>query len=194
MELNKMELFDRHKYPSETKIECYHCCHSFQTRPIPLPFSYDSSKNRFHVKFIFCSWECMKTYVSESNFSNKNYIFSIIPEFYKAINGHTKTIKFAPPRMTLEDFGGNLSIEQFRCGLDTQYKQIDFPFVVSNPKIEKVENYSWIKEDSAKNSFKNSKKTVQNELPDELKLERPKTMKKKNALADAMGLLRVENN
>ena len=188
-----MKKFKRDCYPDQTNIKCFHCCHTFETRPIPLPFTYDATKKTFHVKFVFCSWECMKTYVSESNFSNKNYIFSIIQEFYKAVNGTTRNIKFAPPRIALEDFGGDLTINQFRSTLDVEYKQIDFPFVVSNPKIDKVENYSWIKEDSANTSFKNSKKTSLSEVPDELKLERPKAMKKKNALADAMGLLRVEN-
>ena len=193
MYLNAMEKFDKDKYPEKTNIKCYHCCNTFETKPIPLPFAYDRIKCKFHVKFVFCSWECMKTFVSESNFSNKNYIFSIIQDFYKHINGRTKTIKFAPPRIALQDFGGPLKIEDFRCNSDTEYKQINFPFIVSNPKIDKVENYSWIKEDSAKTTFTNSKKCSQVEQNDQLKLERPKTMKKKNTLADAMGLLRVEN-
>ena len=185
---NTLHEFSKDTFPKSMNIKCFHCCNNFTTQPLPLPFIYE--KNKFHVKYIFCSWPCMKTYVSESNLSNKNYVFSLIQQFHKTIHGTPKKIDFAPPRISLIDFGGHLTIEEFRKDNQAEYKQIEFPLIVSNPKIDKVENYSWIKEDTASTSFKNSKKNSDSE---ELKLERPKVVKKKNTLADAMGLLKVEN-
>jgi len=189
---NTLEEFIEEAFPTSTNVKCFHCCHSFSNRPLPMPFTINN--NRFHVKFVFCSWECMKTYVAESNNSNKNYIFSLIQQFYKSITGHTKKINFAPPRMALSDFGGILSIDEFRKDNDSTYRQIDFPFIVSNPKIDKIDNFSFIKEESAKSSFSKSQRggsivrSKDDSVP--LSLERPKS-NKKGSLADSMGLLKV---
>lgn len=172
-------------FPKKTNILCYHCIHKFNTEPLPLPFLIE--KNKFYVKYVFCSWECMKTYVLESNISNKNFIYSLIQQFYKTIVGHTNKIDFAPPRITLKDFGGPLSINEFRKSTNnTTYNIIEYPIIVSNPKVDKKDNFSWIKEESAKTTFNKSKSESDN-----LNLQRPKSSNKKNALADAMGLLRV---
>jgi hypothetical protein len=97
-----------------TKIHCWWCCHSFDNSPVFLPTNL--YKDRYKVKGIFCSFECVFAYLTESKtYSDKkyllNYYFRDITKNRGSIDDH---IKRAPKRELLQIFGGPLSIEQFR--------------------------------------------------------------------------------
>jgi hypothetical protein len=109
------------------------------------------------------------------------------------ITGENNLIKFAPPKSALKDFGGTLSLSEFReNNKKIKYNLVNYPVIICNPKLEKMnDNYSWINEDSAKSSFDMASKSNESQAKKDIKLTRPETKQKKNTLENAMGLLRV---
>jgi len=192
--MNVLKEFNSDKYPTKTKAACFNCCHSFTTKPLPLPF--EKKYDTFHVKYNFCSWECMKTYNNESNTSDKEYIFTLIQSFYKILNnGKCCNIGFAPNKYVLKLFGGTMSIVDFRKqNINTSHILFETPLIINNPIIEKIDNFAWINKDEAKltmDNFDKSKLTAN--INDSVKLKRNKTSKSDtNTLEISMGLFRKE--
>ena len=72
--------------------------------------------NRFKVTGNFCSPNCVKTYALNSKiYQNRIYL---IGHMYRKLFGPNYTIKPAPPIQTLKEYGGKLSIEEFRANFD----------------------------------------------------------------------------
>lgn len=95
---------------------CYHCHHNFNNKPFFLPIDYNSELNRFKVTGNFCSPNCVKTYALNSKiYQNRIYL---IGQMYRKLYGPNYTIKPAPPIQTLKEYGGKLSIEEFRANFD----------------------------------------------------------------------------
>lgn len=185
--MDKLQKFDKDNFPAKTNIFCFHCCHVFDTQPLPMPFLYINGV--FHVKYIFCSWECMKTFNNESNDTNSSHIFTLISLFQKHVF-NTSNTQFAPSRYTLQCFGGPLSIDEFRKNKNSTYKILDYPFVVSNPAIEQTDNFSWIQKSSALKQHENFDRSTASEIST-VKLKRQKEQKNTKTLESVMGLMRV---
>ena len=95
---------------------CYHCHHNFNNKPFFLPINYNCELNRFKVTGNFCSPNCVKTYALNSKiYQNRIYL---IGHMYRKLFGPNYTIKPAPPIQTLKEYGGKLSIEEFRANFD----------------------------------------------------------------------------
>lgn len=179
--------FNQITYPKTTNVLCYNCCHKFTTQPISMPFLFN--KNMFYVKYVFCSWECMKRFNIDSNTSNMHMRSTLIQKFYHYVTLKTDTILISPPKCMLKDFGGQMSIKEFRnSNKKISYNTFEYPVIVDNVNVEKVDNFSWIKEDSAKDSYQNH--IVKPKVSDTQILKRP-TKTQKSSLENAMGLLRV---
>lgn len=117
---------------------CYHCHHNFNNKPFFLPIDYNSELNRFKVTGNFCSPNCVKTYAINSKiYQNRIYL---IGHMYRKLFGPNYTIKPAPPIQTLKEYGGKLSIEEFRANFDNlkQYSMKNiFCKVLMDEVIEK---------------------------------------------------------
>ena len=95
---------------------CYHCHHNFNNKPFFLPIDYNCELNRFKVTGNFCSPNCVKTYALNSKiYQNRIYL---VGHMYRKLFGQNYTIKPAPPIQTLKEYGGKLSIEEFRANFD----------------------------------------------------------------------------
>jgi len=95
---------------------CYHCHHNFNNKPFFLPIDYNCELNRFKVTGNFCSPNCVKSYALNSKiYQNRIYL---IGHMYRKLFGPNYTIKPAPPIQTLKEYGGKLSIEEFRANFD----------------------------------------------------------------------------
>lgn len=91
---------------------CWWCCHTIIKEPLHLP--YKLKNGQFFTKGQFCSWECMRAH----NFKHEDLRnCDLITMYRKLVYGKTEPIKTAPSRFTLIDFGGTLTIEEFRSGL-----------------------------------------------------------------------------
>ena len=93
---------------------CWWCCHGFEGTPLRLPHKHDSLRNRFETMGCFCSWGCMKMYNMTYNRTRCGIISCNMVLMYKQMYGKVAPIKCAPSRYALKEFGGPLSIEEFR--------------------------------------------------------------------------------
>jgi len=111
-----------------TDILCWHCCHAFDTSPVPLPIGYDSNTETFRVFGTFCSFACVGGYLRDMRTTlpgaSNGSIGMIVFDFFKRCTGITDPHKFvkAPPRCMLRAFGGNMTLEHFRgCSASVEY-------------------------------------------------------------------------
>ena len=95
-----------------TQIRCYNCHHAFNCIPFYLPIDYCSKLNRYKLFGNFCSPNCVKSYcLNNKIFDTKSYL---VGQFYRSLFGQAFRIKCAPSILTLKEYGGDKSIEEFR--------------------------------------------------------------------------------
>ena len=95
-----------------TNIRCFNCHHSFDNTPFYLPFEYSGLLDRYKLYGNFCSPNCVKSYgISNKIFEHKTYL---IGQFYRKLFGANFKITPAPSIYNLKEYGGKMSIEEFR--------------------------------------------------------------------------------
>jgi len=153
----------------------------FNTPPIQMPENYFNGM--FNCIGYFCSWECMMAYHIDINDENIAKRTSLIYMMYKKTYNSYRFIKQAPSWKILIDFGGSISIEEFRENLISNcldYNYIKPPIVSRISYIEKIP----IKKEDDEN--------IKNE---DLILKRNKPLKSsKYNLESIMGLKKIVNN
>lgn len=121
---------------------CMWCCHNFDNAPIPIPMRYE--QNRFHVYGCFCSFGCAAHYLFETNRSDTRWEqYSLMNLLYKRMYGLTRLMKvrLAPPRESLQMFGGIFTIEEFRQQSNNphyEYNIIYPPMIAITPRLEEI--------------------------------------------------------
>lgn len=124
----------------KTDIKCWWCCHNFDTVPLGMPVYYDHTVNKFSVRGIFCSFSCMLSYSNNTKgIKCKQYLINYL---YKKLTGIIGiNFKEAPHKYVLKEFGGHLSIEEFRnlSGEYKTYKMIEYPMYMSRDYIAEVD-------------------------------------------------------
>ena len=101
-----------------SKHRCYHCSYTFPNKPFFLPIDYSPELNRYRVTGNFCSPNCVKAYAFNSKlYCNKVHLVSLM---YRKLFGQDTIIKPAPPIQCLKDYGGTMSIEDFRLSFNTK--------------------------------------------------------------------------
>ena len=95
-----------------TNVRCFNCHHTFNNPPFFLPFDYSTTLNRYKLYGNFCSPNCVKSYgMSNKIFEHKTYL---IGQFYRKLFGANFTINPSPSIYNLKEYGGKMSIEEFR--------------------------------------------------------------------------------
>lgn len=174
------------EWPQTTSIACYWCCHKFETPPFGIPVKYCDGK--FHVFGCYCSLECCAAY----NLASKESIDEIW-ERHNLINllskriGYKNIIKPAPNRLSLQMFGGHLSIQEYRKYCDTsKIININFP-----PMMTLTQQIEEINESDINNDFKYIPLDTEriNKYKEKIKLKRSKPLTTfENTLDHAMNL------
>lgn len=119
------------RWPSETDVVCFYCCHSFDTTPVGIPHKFVN--NVFNCYGNFCSYNCAKRYLCP--FYNEEDDVAMILAVHDMLVGdeqneklqllellfHLETnapfykeIKPAPSRLVLKMFGGTKTIDEYR--------------------------------------------------------------------------------
>lgn len=121
----------------KTGISCYWCCHSFDTRPVFMPTRFDGKI--FHVKGIFCSFECCFSYMlGNTKYSLNTHLLKYMFNLTTKTKFFRESIKKAPPRESLKMFGGHMTISEFRNG-NSDYRIYHCPMTYIPDIIEKKE-------------------------------------------------------
>ena len=94
---------------------CWYCSHDFEGAPCVAPGAYDAAKDVYSVYGAFCSWGCVKRYLIERPNHEIALRFSLLNQLAKRMGYAQSTITPNPPVITLQRFGGPLTIEQFRA-------------------------------------------------------------------------------
>lgn len=136
------------EWPQTTQIHCYWCCSGFDNAPHGIPVKYIGE--RFFVFGCFCSLSCAAAYNYDSRESNAE-----IWERHNLINLLARKMKLdkvkaAPPRLSLDIFGGHLSIEEFRAYTNSN-KLININFPPMRTMTQQIEE---INEVDISNEFK----------------------------------------
>lgn len=112
---SKVNFYDKsqNQWNENTDIACWWCCHQFNHIPLGLPEYIN--KDKFYLSGCFCSFNCMMAYNLDLN---DHKIWDRQANIYQMKNkidpDNKMTIKPAPPRQTLQMFGGPLTIQEFR--------------------------------------------------------------------------------
>jgi len=164
----------------ENNTKCWWDTYFFSTPSVKMPESYFNGI--FNCVGNFCSWECMMAYNIDINDENIAKRTSLIYMMYKKTYNSYKMIKQAPSWKTLIDYGGLLSIDDFRENLITnclEYNYIKPPIISRISYVEKI-------------PLKKDDDSIKNE---ELVLKRNKPLKSsKYNLESIMGLKKIVNN
>lgn len=125
-------------WPARTDIWCKHCCHSFDTVPIPIPSSVDRKRNEYGVYNIFCSFGCAAGWLKDRNFPDCAYQRSLLATMANEIFDIDEPIRVAPPQDRLNVFGGDLDIVAFRNATSSSIRSLirDPPFIQNTRVIE----------------------------------------------------------
>ena len=161
---------------------CWWCCHSFEGTPLSMPYKYDDRRNKFYTSGNYCSWSCVKSHAIEKYGCTRGGIVcgNILVMRKKMYNqfGHVKP---APNRYVLKEFGGDMTIEEFRENQTRDVeepKKVETTQVINNtvPIISNTKKMDEIKNASSSNNA--------------LKLKRTKPLKRShNNLESALGLI-----
>ena len=119
------------KLPETTTIACYWCAHSFNNQPCIIP---EIEKNGLYKVYgNFCCPECAVAYLLKESIDPhvRWERLSLLNRIYD-VDGNTK-IYPAPPRESLQLFGGPLSIESYRATIFGKKVRVDLhmPPIVS---------------------------------------------------------------
>ena len=119
-------MLGKQPWPTKTDVHCWWCCHPFDSQPVPLPVHYDDKTNVFRTHGMFCSWSCAKAYSIRLNATNSPMYNELLYLLYKRSVPRSERgrpgmgIRCAPDKALLKVFGGTMSIEDFRKGLQMQ--------------------------------------------------------------------------
>ena len=137
----------RKEWVKSTSIWCKWCVHPFSGPPVAIPKWYINKT--FFVSGCYCSYSCAAKHLfsrADVNENDKWKYYHLLHLLRKKILGTPQNvrIKLAPPQDTLQVFGGNLSINDFRNTTKEghthhkMYNILDPPLVSIIPTIEET--------------------------------------------------------
>jgi len=109
-------------WPKSTDLLCWHCCHGFDTVPVPAVSDFSERRNIMQVHGNFCSWACSKAWMLRNN-SHARVVY-----LHRLARAGREPIATAPPRDVLRVFGGHMSITDFRGGSAMTWVPCDVPY------------------------------------------------------------------
>lgn len=179
-----------HNMNFKANTKCWWCRNSFETVPVQLPEEYFSGI--FHCIGHFCSYNCAKAYNLDLNDSLVWKRESLINLLYVQTYSEDKEITTAPSWMVLDDYGGTLTIEQFRKNFTnntTNYLVLRPPLISRQMQIE--ESY---KPSKSKNVPINGLNKLFTDTENDFVLKRSKPIQTSHlSLASTMGLIKTKN-
>ena len=150
-------------------FHCWNCCSKLDKFYKSIPIKY--ANNIFYIHGYFCNNSCSLRYLYDKYEGTELWTKYELLNFYcSKIYGENIIINPAPNRLSLKNFGGNLTVEEYRSN-NINYIEINTPPIipVNNPNI-KYEN------------------TKINENKEGLKLYRKKSKEKKDGILNNMKL------
>jgi len=139
----KKKILNIYKTNYNNNTKCWWCKYSFDSQPVGLPDNYFN--NKFNLIGCFCSFNCAKSYnidLNDNKYLKRNNLLNYL--YYKSYNEEKEIIP-APNWKILKDFGGTITIEQFRDDFlinSTEFIYLDPPLISRKPYIEEINRTS----------------------------------------------------
>jgi hypothetical protein len=167
--------------------KCWWCRNIFNTPPVQLPE--DFYNDTFYCIGHFCSYNCMKSHNLDLNDSLSWKRESLMNLLYYKTYSEYKEIVTAPHWMTLEEYGGTLSILKFRENSVVNNKE----YIVLHPPL--ISRQMQIEESYKLNKLKevpiDKLNKIYSEIESEYKIKRSKPVKSNQLnLETTMGLIK----
>ncbi len=139
----------------DTCNKCWNCFHDINSNKKSIPLDYENGI--FYIYGYFCTNGCCLRYISE-NFKNTELWskYEIFQFYNREIYGENINIKLPPSKFSLKEFGGNLTIEEYRK--ENEYKEINIPIIIpikNNYNNKTTQNF---KDNGELKLFRKSKK------------------------------------
>jgi len=143
IKLNALKHKLKTKDISDKNSNCFWCTYPFDNPAIYIPKHYVEDK--IEVYGCFCSPECAVSYLKNENLDSSSMWdrYALLNNIYGKIYNYDKNIKPAPsPFYTLENFYGNLSIQEYRKLLTNNrlIMVVDKPMAKMLPEIYEENN------------------------------------------------------
>ena len=181
------------KLPDKTSIACFWCAHKFENQPCIIPER--EVKGVYKVYGNFCCPECAMGYLLNESIDphvrwermallNRIYDTEISGKIYPA-----------PPRDSLELFGGPLTIESYRATISSKKVRIDLHMppivsIIGSIDTKPIDFY----DTSIKNTMTLLPYDKINQTEEGLRLKRNKPLKDKESTLDACINIEIKNS
>ncbi len=111
-------LSDGRHWPDRTDLACMWCEEAFDWPPVGAPVGHEPKKDRFLLKWQFCSFNCCKAWMLDRRMPQVSNIFWLAMRLYgrRAENRVLlEGIRPAPRKEALKKYGGWMDIAEFRA-------------------------------------------------------------------------------
>lgn len=175
-----------HNLNFNKNTKCWWCKNQFNTPAVQLPE--DFYNDTFYCIGNFCSFNCMKSYNLDLNDFLTSKRESLMNLLYFMTYSEHKTINSAPHWITLEEFGGNLSIEVFRKNslMNTkEYTILHPPLISRQMQFEESYKINTLKEVSIDKINK-----IYSDIDSEYIIKRKSPLQSKQSNLETMGIIK----
>lgn len=180
---------------ADSQQHCWWCTYSFSQDPFSMPIRLSNNK-QYDTVGCFCSPECTASYI----FANKSGVCDPWKQYEmlhrmvnKQHNGVEIRIKLAPPRETLQRYGGPYSIATYRNILQDYRKHVRVSMPPINPIQKMIEEVA-VDYTKKRHKFLPIDSTRVKKAENELCLKRKKKQSSENTLEAFMRLRMGKTN
>ncbi len=126
-------LEDNISWPSRSPFACWWCRHTFETYPKVAPVWIRGDE--VEVIGNFCTWNCTKAYCMKE--FRRLDLFNTF--YHKLFQAHANEVVPAPSFLTIDTFGGPMTIQNFRKTLNNPERQLQFDmFAHTHIRVSKM--------------------------------------------------------
>ena len=115
-------------WPKSLNVHCLHCAELIEQTPLPAVKYYESQEDKYWVYGYFCRPCCSLAYVKEQQSTDVTRCLIWTQNLLRNFFGYKiSEMRPAPPRCTMEKFGGSLSLKEFYGECGTVFKSLISP-------------------------------------------------------------------
>ena len=115
------------EWPLSTKALCLHCSESCPSTPFPAVKYHDAKDDKYWVYGYFCRPCCALAYVAEHPNTDTGRCLLWTQTALRKYFNVSGLLSAAPPRASLEKFGGTLGLDEFYGNSGTNFKILHTP-------------------------------------------------------------------